>query len=328
MIRTTCLFFFYLLLGTAASQNLSSHIIAYWPFNGNTLDSGAYHLDGTKGNTKIPHFVTGRNNTPASALLVDSAYVKVAPSAYLDFDSTMEFSYLFWYRPGSDGCLGYSILSKRDLATEFTCTAPASAYSIYGQNTTLNNTMAYGDISPRDCGGPSYRFSNSNDWYCIAYVHKNDSIALYSNGVLLGTTKSHVFKNSNYPLWLSVANGKSLLCFAAQKAALDDLYLFNKGLSPAEIMQVMQGAITATGSAIGAAGKISYYYNAALHSLHVDQPEGECNITILDVQGKTQNFGKIHGTGDVNLPQLKEGLYFVVVESSAGNQKGKLIITR
>ena len=235
---------FFLLLATASfSQvNLNNGLVAYYPFNGNALDSSGNGNNPSFNNATLTSDRFGNAN---SAYLFNgaSSYMQIPNSTTLNLGT--HFSISLWVKPtgfyGSD-CKENYIMQKGDPTASANNSAYYLAYSSQGYSNgnhcnlpldTLHQNF-YGPTNYAN-GNPYQPYIQENNWYYVVYTYTGDSTYLYVNGVLSFSTKEPStatfsntadlffgkYGNPQYNFWL---NG-----------VLDDIRIYNRVISNEEV---------------------------------------------------------------------------------------------
>src|SRR5690606_20373383 len=87
-------------------------IIAYYPFDGNILDSSGNNLHGNLVGSQLLS-ANDRHGVPNACYYFDGTnYVSVTDTSQLNFDSHEGFSVSFWMRTNVSGSLIYGLIGK------------------------------------------------------------------------------------------------------------------------------------------------------------------------------------------------------------------------
>lgn len=230
-----------------AGAQLSSGMVAHWPFNGNAGDSSgnAHHGTGI-----FMHYGTGRNGISNTAAVFDGTNSYITVPYQLDLNLT-SYSICALIKPTgyySGLCQTNAILWR---GLQYT----SSNYGLYYFDNPYDNDCNIQDTSKNvfaafagtnGGSGTQWQYSPnivSNNWYTVIATYTNDTIKIYVNGQLkskvvattpLGTSTEGLFIGANYqnttgsyPYWL---NGY-----------IDDLRLYNRVLAANEILHYSYG---------------------------------------------------------------------------------------
>lgn len=229
------------------NAQLTSGLVAHWPFNGNTGDSSgnAHHGTGV-----FMHYGNGRNGTSNAAAVFDgtNSYISVPYQTDLNLTS---YSICAIIKPTgyySGLCQTNAILWRGQQYT-------SSNYGLHYYDNAYDNDCSIQDTSKNvfsalagtnGGSGTQWQYSPnivSNNWYAVIATYTNDTVKIYVNGQLkskliattpLGTSTDGLFIGANYqnttgsyPYWL---NGY-----------IDDLRLYNRVLAGNEILYYSYG---------------------------------------------------------------------------------------
>ena len=231
---------FLIVMFANAQVNLSKGLMAYYPFNGNALDSS--------GNGNNPSFnnatlTTDRFGNANSAYYFNGngSYMQIANSATLNTGKQLSIS--LWVNANGfyqGSCTGNYVLTK-GIQTNLESYAVVFSDAPYGLYTNINFCSIPVDTNHESFYGdglqtytPSTPVVTTNKWYHIVYVYNGDSAYLYINNILVETGINQTpFTNTNdmflgrydvsspSPYWL---NG-----------TLDDIRIYNRALDSAEV---------------------------------------------------------------------------------------------
>ena len=192
----------------------------YWNFDNNLIDqiNPSYSLTGAV-NTQ---FVADRNNVATSALYLNDGYASI-PSASVSWNG--DFTIAAWV----------FVQSFVQLSKLIDC-------GVY-KNKEISVNMNWG-MSIWNTGAANFVLPPSMrpccQWQHIAVTKAGSLVNFYMNAVVVGggETKQVANVSANYG---SCYIGKSLGTEANLNAYVDELWMFSRGLSQAEISTVMQG---------------------------------------------------------------------------------------
>lgn len=226
---------------------LSTGLVAHWPFNNSTGDSSGNTHHGTG---IFLHYGTGRNGVSNTAAVFNgtSSYVTVPYQSDMNVTS---YSICAIIKPTgyySGLCQTNAILWRG-----FQYASPN--YGLYYYDNAYDNDCNAQDTSKNvfasfvgsnGGSGTQWQYSPnivSNNWYAVIATYTNDTVKIYVNGQLkskflattpLGTSTDGLFIGANYqnttgtyPYWLN--------------AYIDDLRLYNRVLTANEILHYSYG---------------------------------------------------------------------------------------
>ena len=211
----------------ASAQIPSSGLVGYWPFNGNANDESGNGNNGTVNGATLTTDRFGNANSAYS--FVGGATISVPHNASLGFAPTGDFSASFWFyttsitfpqhfmgkRPNNTNIFNWQFLSGTNLNTPEYSFASGLAVNSY------NGAIAYQNL---DVG----------QWVQLIGVYSNGNWKLFKNGVQIDETQG-VFASSDVSCNLLFGSSGNAQPFTGK---LDDISIYNRALSPAEITQL------------------------------------------------------------------------------------------
>ena len=215
------LFFFFILCPYFIFAQFPAHLptsglIAWYPFNGNANDESGFANHASLG-VNISPTVDRYGIANAAYKFVGMGTISVPPSNYTPFDSSFTIS--LWFR---------SVNQNRQQPLNIN---DGNAY-ISNLNFAFNNsggTFAFWNSQGANniiCG--SMGQYTDGFWHNMVFLREDSIVKLYFDGVLGGTKKYKLPIGNNSSLLLS--NGSY-----AWDGDLDDLAIYNRALTPAEI---------------------------------------------------------------------------------------------
>ena len=114
------------------------------------------------------------------------------------------------------------------------------------------------------------------------------------------------------------------ICANAQRldAYFDDLYVYNKVLTPAEISNLYNGTVGIEQA--NTKNNMSIYPNPVKNMLHIATEEKVSKLSIYNISGSLiRSYDNIDNTIDVS--NLTKGMYILVVQSESGISQNKFI---
>lgn len=231
-----------LIIAVGANAQLSSGLVAWWTFNGHTQDA-----KGHTSHSKNITFTTGKTGTANTAAMFDGSTSYIT-SPYTSDLNISKLSICAVVKPtgyytglcqgnrilqrGADFTDGSYFLELYDNAYDSSCTITGDTSHFTFVNFVGNKNPAY---SSHVIYTPVI---TSNTWYCVIGTWNDTAYRLYVNGILkytayptnppLNTSTDSLSIGANrfadyslYPYWF--------------KGAMDDLRLYNRALSGAEI---------------------------------------------------------------------------------------------
>ncbi len=229
-----------------AQVNLTSGLVAYYPFNGNAADvTGNGHagqlLNGIQ-------FTTDRFGNANSACLFDGFddYIRIVDNGAF---STTNFSLVLWFQSNSDNL--QNLVGKRN----FTTTAgsggaqyqffinyppfPGIGSNLVGNNQTCTDVSTSSYINTTD-------WICRNKWYCAVITFDGVSHKIYIDGVLKKNvpTSFNGFLNCSSDIRLGNWWQGDLLPYNGK---MDDIRWYNRAISQAEVTALYDNFPTLSG---------------------------------------------------------------------------------
>lgn len=209
------------------TTDIESDLIAYYPFNGNANDESGNGNHGT---------VNGATLSSDRFADSDSAYSFDGVDDYIEIESpsilinTQQYDYTIagWFKPMSNNVEGYFILMCDEIDGVDHC-GPI----IYWRN---GRIAFQAGVANSGIDGPYMDGINLDQWYhVIGITYKNGTLKLYINGVQVdaGSFPTHV--DTNMSLFRLAGNDNYNRYVNCQ---LDDIRLYNRALSEAEIQEL------------------------------------------------------------------------------------------
>ena len=255
--------------GFAAAQvNLTSGLVAYYPFNGNANDASGNNNNGTIAGTAIPStdqwgnvnsaFTFGGTGSPGR--------VSVANNATLQFSTAATFA--FWVKLNSNvGTNGFGNIVAGGSHCVFAKDGDAGGglYCLAGLNSSTLST-GVGNVSMTSINTTVNPYA-VGQWLHYTYVMDATEQRLYINGSLVST----VTGAPNF----TTMNGKPLVMgrFTSNwyplNGSLDEFRVYNRALNTAEIAALANNTVTTI--TVSNVNAITF---CAGDSIHVDYTSG------------------------------------------------------
>ena len=237
LLYTSVVSFFLLTAATAFSQfNLNTGLVAYYPFNGNALDSSGNNNNPSYNNATL---VADRFGNPNNAISFNgyNSYIQIPGSTSLNSGPSVSIS--VWVKPNgfyTGTCNGNYILSKGlETSTSYNAVFSDAAYdNTIGRNqcnypTDTSHEFFYG----MNCTSTPNLFIHTGSWYHLVYTNDGSVSKFYVNDSLISSNSGTITFNNNdlylgryfsigsTPYWL---NG-----------ILDDIRIYNRALDSSEV---------------------------------------------------------------------------------------------
>ena len=192
-------------------------LISYFNFDDNFKDQKGYASDGVP--TGNPTFTAGK---------IGKALTLNGTSQYVDFtanpaQSPNEITVAYWLKPNQiiDGFNRF-ILKMSD-------SNPGGCGLVWNKNNVIIVGLLNSPINPQSTLTP-------NEWRHVAITYNGNDLNLYINGVLKDTKVVIDGKSSAYFTSLSLGSFPGYNYYL--QGSIDELYIYNRALSPAEVTQL------------------------------------------------------------------------------------------
>lgn len=208
--------------------NLNKNLVLYYPLNGDAIDAGPNHINGKLKNGLVA--TTNHLGVANSAILFhgDDDFIQVDSSFILN-NLVRPFTFSAWVR------IDDWYVTSQQFAPIY-CKSGIPNDSIqYRLMFSRNNSLYW--FAPNSCGGVSAGyFPNLNNWFNITIVEDINNIEVYANGQLskIYSCPDQVLQN-NSQLLIGIDPEGVTEYF---NGAMDEFRLFNKALSPEEVLLI------------------------------------------------------------------------------------------
>ena len=229
----------------STADSLSVGLIAFYPFNGNTLDYSGNHYDGTL-SLVAPSPITDRFGNQNGAFAFNGSYVSVADNAALRLANT-DYTINFWvnvqaYSPNNQN-LGM-VISKVSQGYDLGYFA-----GIYAQPGAADVGQVYwqqgdGGVGGNGVRGQAYQFLFSNEslnlgvWHMVTlvYTQNNTTMRIFIDGLFSSSTiYASAINPSTNPLYIGYDPGNYDFLNPYLDAYLDDIRIYNQAISYSRI---------------------------------------------------------------------------------------------
>lgn len=249
-----------ILISTQADAQLTSGLVGHWSFNGNANDGTGNGLNGTGTNVT---YTTGKHNLPNTAARFNgsSSIISVPYKSNLNltkfsicalvkvegyYGGLCQTSAILWR--GSQWQNGYYSLIYFDNPFDLSCSIADTSKNVFAGQ--MGNLIA--TPSPTQ-----WRYTPtivSKKWYCVITTFDSVQSKIYVDGVLKSTY--NVSPGSIGSSTEGLAMGGNIFGGASQypywmNGVIDDIRLYNRALSPAEVASycsLFDTAVTITDS--------------------------------------------------------------------------------
>ena len=218
--------------------------VACYSFDGNANDESGNGLNGTVSGATLTADRLGNANS-AYEFNGTSDYISIADDSAIDFERTQDFSVAVWVKP--DEIQPYIAYRNNDIVEKWMGNSEGYPYVIRYENQTSSTPgkvwVARFDGYIEGYENNSVIFStatiNDGQFHQIVFVKNGTTLQLYIDGVLDGetidTTQGDTTNNS--PVFLG-RRGTDTDFANYLKGVIDDLVIYNRALSQAEINEL------------------------------------------------------------------------------------------
>ena len=225
--------FLTLFAGSVASAQIpSTGLVGYWNFSGNVNDASSNGNNGIlqPGNNGSINFVTDRFGNANSAIQFSSnpawnslgPYIEIPNSQNLLVNS--DFTMIYSIKVSAQNVIGEIINKGAD--------AIANSYFSRVANGILQNSIPTSGI---------INVSNFpiGSWQTVTITYSNSLLSYYLNGVFQQSVASGPIQSSSSKYYFgSMVSGSSNGSYYPFQGIMDDISIYNRALTPAEITQV------------------------------------------------------------------------------------------
>jgi hypothetical protein len=273
----------------SASVNLQSGLIGYWPLNGNSKDATPYANNGTVSGATL---TTDRKGTANSAYYFagNNSYIQMTDSTSLDSPST-GITVSAWVNPtdwsgnrrilqhGADGA-SYRLLYESGLMKASFCGAGSGTLTYATAPTTGVYTL-------------------------VTATYDGAYMRLYYNGALV-TSQSATGLLCNTPDVTQIGNKPgSTTGGDSFYGTIDDVRIYNRGLSSAEVMALYKQYDPALRAAAGENGLLGWWKlngNTKDSSPYADNGTSTGSVPVVDRKGVTNGAYGFGGSSYISVP--------------------------
>lgn len=290
-------------------------LIAYYPFTGNTQDESGNQLHGQAGGA-VP--ATDYFGIPQRAYFFPGGNqnISVANKPILNFQSGITVS--CWFKPNALPEKETFLLSHGSWQNRWKVSITPDKKIRW----TVNTVQSIGDLD-----GLENLVNDS--FYHLAVTYDGSLMAIYIDGEL------HNFRHLSGPIRTSTSPflmGQMLPGETGYNynGVLDEVRIFDHALSPEQVNQLYQGAITSVAEHAEQAAELIAFPNPSSSSIWVKVPgeEGEeVLLTIFDPSGKTV-YSRFVETGmpvALAIEELRQGFYIITCRGEQHIHSGRFV---
>ncbi len=329
-------------ISLSASAQVPSGYAVYYPFTGNCNDSSGHNLHASGINTS---FVADRFGHANSAVYFNGTNAK-AISPYMP-TGISAFTFCVWVKTDAM----HTGIDKTHQLLDFRGQAGSGYYGLDLEYWEYDGTYTFGLGGDNVWKGQSLTYNNNNTWMHIACVWNPagasqfapGQFSLYINGVLQATVP-----NSSNPLSQTLPSipfsanaGMALGAIGTTgniefyRGAMDDMFIYQKALTPAQIDSVYNSAPLSVENTINKEPVYALYPNPATDRVYLsgyNKADGPVSIAVLNTAGQLVMAAQPHITGggdiSVDISHLNTGIYYMAVIAEKTNYKQVLKIVK
>lgn len=275
---------------TAVAQ-ISTGLIAYYPFNGNANDQSGNNYNGTVSGAILTSDRFGNTNS-AYSFNGTSDYITVADNSTLRLSNT-DYSISVWVYETSRTSTQEAIISKRD-------TGSNNGYLLNIEGNTqpspgLTNLIVSGGFDPR---AYSATVVPLNVWkhIVVTYQLSSQTVKTYIDGILDNTTNGIPSPNSATTIAMKIGADAISSTSYFFHGKIDDIGMYDRMLSDTEIMQIFLSTCTPVTTGLIA----RYDFNGNANDLSGNNNNGTVSGATLtsDRFGNANSAYSFNGTSD------------------------------
>lgn len=297
-------------LGESHGQIPTNGLIAYYPFNGNANDSTANNNDGTVNGATLTTDRFGDSNR-AYSFNGTSNFIEVVNSASLQ-SPTNEVSISVWVQVTDLSVINWIIDKRINVGTD-----PYNSYSIHTANSQWKAGVST-NVSAASAGNTAIAL---NTWVHITSVYTGSKIIMYLDGI--PTDSSNITGNILYSN-LSMFIGKSPNNAAYTKGKIDDIRIYDRKLTPAEVSELFNEEQNTTGLPEVTSYSFKVFPNPASGKFSVYMGNANLDgysVTVRNILGQEIYVSAMHSeTQEIDLGAAHaKGLFFVTITDANQN---------
>lgn len=301
-------------------------LVGWWPFNGNANDESGNANDGSVDNAAL---VPDRSGNPNSAFLfngVDSRIV-IGDPANGDLDMLGgPLSISLWVLT-TESALS-SLVTKQNTAI------PNSSgdYNL-DMNASGQARMAMGFGGGQGEARVSNTLVNDGAWHHVVAIYSPNSIDLYVDGVLATSGSNSisaplVLLDSPQPLQFGIAVPDT----TPHNGRLDDIGIWNRALSDAEVTGLYTGSGVGVAESLTASPELRVFPNPSNGSFLLEHSlSGRIDLRIVDITGREVYLDVLRAFGGrtqhaLDLTGLAKGTYLIELRHSGGTIEQRIVV--
>lgn len=291
MKRIITLFIFMLSIQSIFSQAPTNGLVAYYPFNGNAQDESG---NGNHGTVNGATLTTDRFGNSGRAFSFDGVSNNILVNNSNSLQNINEITLSAWvYYTGlaSDGTIPILDKSNSSIGGQY-------FLRIYN-----NGNNSFSGTLNGNHGGLSFNGIQPQTWHLLTMVSANNNFKFYLDGQLIGAVNGSGTSFSNtLPLTIG-ANPSGIL--EVLNGKLDDIRIYNRALSDAEVSQIYYSEYNPTPPTTGLVAYFPFNNNTNDEHLALNPSATTINNgTVYGATPTTDRFGNcdkaynFNGTSD------------------------------
>ncbi|MFS4472230.1 LamG-like jellyroll fold domain-containing protein [Chryseobacterium sp. T20] len=275
----------------------TSGLVAWWEFKGNANDTSGNNNNLTVNGATLTADRNGNANA-AYSFNGTSNYLTKSSLSY-NFSQSGSYSISMWIKK-TDNTSGIAMMSGSSTNNNFIWLLQYdTTKAIYGTN---KQGQAWTWLN-----GPVY----STGWEHYVVVYNNQSMQLYKNGISVGTTSNTYTGTLSAALPLFI--GKGISSSGYINGSIDDVGIWSRVLTPAEITQLYTGTLSTNEVQTVTTGNIAP--NPASDFIKINLPlKSTKTYKITDMNGRMVLQGNISDEKTITISSLLKGEYLIEIE--------------
>lgn len=275
-------------------------LVGWWPLNSNAIDISGNNYNGVNVGA-VP--AIDRNGISNSCLYFDQDYLEVLN---IPFNLQTDFTFSYWQKLTAYNHTKVIV----DINENKICNGTPHIWQYFDSIRLGNCGTAVNSIS---MGNQSVHLNN---WINYTFTSENGQIIMYKNGIQIFSS-SYIWPTTS-TIQFTLANGgntSAVLHNQPSEIYLDDIGLWNRVLKEEEIMNLVNTNVGI--SDIDKNETILVSPIPAQNYIIISNTEiGKTyHFTILDQIGKIIKKGKVENDRKINIQDLNQGLYFLIIEN-------------
>jgi len=314
----------------ADGQNLQSGLVAYYPFNGNVLDSSGNNHHGVAfGNPSFGSDKWGNNNF-ALSFDGNNDYILVPASAAISPDTAFSIAFRFKTKDLN----GHTFISKSSWIGVNNTTNDIQYQIGFGFPQFVGGAgLFFGTLHDNNCNTTNFLANHysaqvspldSNIWYCAAVTFSKGVKKIYLNAVLISTETISGYANNQSVNYCT--NGQ--LKFGAwwegdplfYKGLLDEIRVYNRALTPTDVTTYCEQVISSVDET-QVHQQLKIYPNPTTSSINIENKSNKTLTTsIFNLLGQQLMQNQSHNSIiNIDVSNLEPGVYIIKSNDEVNN---------